>query len=331
MKLKRKFVLACVALLTSVLFGAPAVGQTLEKVKAVIPQNSVFILNWMGANDAGVFRKHGIDLEVDARPFAGFLAGLPSKESMATTYSGIDAILKMNQGLDWAIIGGGLTVFQEVFVRKDSPIKTVAELRGKRFGVWSTGAGSFKAARAALIDAHGIDVVKDTKVVQLAAPALIKLLERGDIDAMLNISSFTIQAASQPDKFRSIFSPNSYWKEKTGYPIVWSAPLVAWKSWVDENPARAKNFAAAVEESFRWLRKPENLDAAVEKYGKLAGVTTPDAIATYKKWLGEKRIFLAHWDQKVVDAQWKFLEMAKRYGILDEVPSKEKHALILEN
>lgn len=237
----------------------------------------------------------------------------------------------MNQGLDWAIIGGGLTVFQEVIVRKDSPIKTVAELRGKRFGVWSTGAGSFKAARAALIDAHGIDVVKDTKVVQLAAPALIKLLERGDIDAMLNISSFTIQAASQPDKFRSIFSPNSYWKEKTGYPIVWSAPLVAWKSWVDENPARAKNFAAAVEESFRWLRKPENLDAAVEKYGKLAGVTTPDAIATYKKWLGEKRIFLAHWDQKVVDAQWKFLEMAKRYGILDEVPSKEKHALILEN
>jgi hypothetical protein len=98
MKLKRKFVLACVALLTSVLFGAPAVGQTLEKVKAVIPQNSVFILNWMGANDAGVFRKHGIDLEVDSRPFAGFLAGLPSKESMATTYSGIDAILKMNQG-----------------------------------------------------------------------------------------------------------------------------------------------------------------------------------------------------------------------------------------
>ena len=32
---------------------------------------------------------------------------------MATTYSGIDAIGKIDEGLDWAIIGGGLTVVQE--------------------------------------------------------------------------------------------------------------------------------------------------------------------------------------------------------------------------
>jgi NitT/TauT family transport system substrate-binding protein len=249
---------------------------------------------------------------------------------LATTYSGIDAISKMTQGLDLAIIGGGLTVFQDVFVLKDSPIKTVADLRGKRFGVWSSGAGAFKAARAAMIDAYGVDVTKDASLVQLAPPALFKMLERGEIDAMLNISTFTINAFSQPDKFRSIFSPNEYWKKKTGYPIVWSAPLVAWKDWVNENPARAKNFAAAAQESFQWLRKPENLDDAVKKYGTLAGVTTPEAIATYKRLLADKRIFLAHWDQKVIDSEWQFLEMAKSHGILDQVPAKEKHALVLD-
>lgn len=166
-------------------------------------------------------------------------------------------------------------------------------------------------------------------MVQLAPPALFKMLANGSIDAMINISSFTIEAASQPDKFRSIFSPNDYWKAKTGYPIVWAAPLVAWKSWIDENPARADNLAAAAEESFRWLREPQNLDAAVQKYGTLAGVTTPAAVATYKKWLGDKRIFLAHWDQNVINAEWQFLEMAKRNGVLDEVPAKDKHALIL--
>ena len=98
---------------------------------------------------------------------------------------------------------------------------------------------------------------------------------------------------------------------------------------VDENPARASKLAAATEESFRWLRQPENLDAAVKQHGELAGVTTPAAVATYKKWLGEKRIFLAHWDQNVADAQWQFLEMAKQHGVLDAVPVKEKHALIL--
>ena len=166
---------------------------------------------------------------------------------------------------------------------------------------------------------------------QIAGPALYKLLQTGKVDAMVNLSSFSVAAASQPDKFRSIFSPNDYWKKKTGYPIVWSAPIVAWRSWVDENPARAKNFVAAVEESFRWLRKPENLDAAVKKYGTLASVTTPAEIATYKKLLGEKRIFLAHWDSKVVDAEWKFLDIAKKQGIIDAVPDKAKHALLLGN
>jgi ABC-type nitrate/sulfonate/bicarbonate transport system substrate-binding protein len=310
--------------------GAPASAQALDKVTAVIPQNSVFVLNWMGAKDAGVFSKHGIDLTVDVRPFAGFLAALPAKESLATTYSGIDAISKMNEGLDLAVIGGGLTTIQDVFVRKDSPIQSIADLRGKRFGTWSTGAGAFKATRAAIMDSAGLDLLKDTQIVQLAPPALFKLLQRGDVEAMINISSFTVEAASQPDKFRSLFSANEYWKKKTGYPVVWAAPLVAWKSWVNENPTRAKNYAAAVEDSFRWLRNPENLEAAVKKHGTLASVTTPAALAVYKKWLGEKRIFLPEWDQKVVDAQWEFLEMAKRHGVLPAVPDKQTHALLIE-
>jgi len=153
--MKSKLILVCLTALIPVVASAPALAQTAEKVTAVIPQNSVFILNWNGAKDAGVFAKHGIDLTVDARPFAGFLAAVPAKEALATTYSGIDAISKMNEGLDLAIIGGGLTVIQEIFVPKDSPIKTVADLRGKRLGVWSTGAGAFKAARAASMPPGG--------------------------------------------------------------------------------------------------------------------------------------------------------------------------------
>jgi ABC-type nitrate/sulfonate/bicarbonate transport system substrate-binding protein len=303
----------------------------LAPVKVVIPQSSVFVLNYYGGKDAGVFAKHGIDLEIDARPFGGFLAGLPSKQCMAVTYSGIDAIQKINEGLDWAIIGGGLTVVQDVIVLKGSPYKTVADLRGKKFGTFSTGAGSFKAARAAMIDAYNIDVVKDAQLQQVAGPALNILMERGQLDAMINISSLSIAAESQPDKFRVLFSPNDYWRQKTGYPIVWAAPLVAWKSWVDEDKTRAKNFAAATQESFRWLRKPQNLDTVVKNHGELAGVTNPADIAEYKKWLEAKRMFLAEWDRKAVDAQWKFLEVCQKAGIISKVPAEDKYALFVES
>ena len=309
---------------------APVTAQNLKKIKVVIPRNSVFVLNYFGGRDAGIWRKHGIELEIDARPFKGFAASLPAKEAMVTTYMGTAAIARINKGLDWVIIGGGLTVMQEVYVRKDSPFKSVYDLRGKKFASWSTGAGAFKATRAVIMDAFGIDVLKDTEFQQVAAPALFKLLERGDVDSMFNLSSLTIAAASQPDKFRSIFSPNAYWKKKTGHPIMWSAPIVAWRSWVDEDRARAKSFVKATHESFKWLENGKNVEAAIKKFGVLAGVKNKAQAAVYKKWLATGKIFKGRWDRETIDAQWEFLEMAAKRGVLGKVPDKNKVALVLE-
>ena len=303
----------------------------LQKVKVIIPQESVFVLNYLGAKDAGVFSKHGIDLDVDPRPFAGFLAGLPSRQSMTGSYSGIEAIEKIDSGIEWVIIGGGLTVVQDVIVRKDAPFNTVADLRGKKFGTFSTGAGAYKAARAAIIDAYGFDVAKDASLQQVAGPALTALLQRGQVDAMINISSLTLAAEAQTEKFRVLFSPNDYWRQKTGYPIVWAAPLIAWRSWVDEDRTRAKNFAAAIEASFVWLRNPDNLDAAVKKYGTLAAVTKPEEVAQYKKWLGARKMFMTEWDGKAIDAQWSFLDLCQRTGVIPKVPAKDKYALFVES
>jgi ABC-type nitrate/sulfonate/bicarbonate transport system substrate-binding protein len=302
----------------------------LQKVKIIIPAESVFVLNYMGAKDAGIFTKHGIDLEVDARPFAGFLAGLPSQQCMVDTYSGIDAIQKINEGLDWVVLGPGLTVVQDVLVRKDAPYKSPADLRGKKFGAFSTGAGSFKCARAAMIEAFKLDIVKDTNLQQVAGPALTELLEDGQVDAMINISSLNLAAQAQTDKFRVLFSPNDYWKQNTGYPIMWAAPLIAWRSWVDQDRKRAENFAAAATESFLWLEKPENLETAVKNHGALAGVTKPEDVAEYKDWLQHKNMFMTDWDRKAADAEWKFLEVCRQTGVIDKVPAEDKYALFVE-
>ena len=334
MATRRSLLLGGIGTLTSAALGprrAAYADPTLQKVKIVIPQSSVFCLNYLGAKDAGLFAKHGIDLDADPRPFAGFLAGLPSQQCMVDTYSGMDAILKIDEGVDWAVIGGGLTVVQNVLVRKDAPFKSPDDLRGKKFGTFSTGAGSFKAARAAMIDAYKLDVVKDTNLQQVAGPALTKLLERGDIDAMINISSLNLAAEAQPDKFRVLFSPNEYWKKKTGYPIVWAAPLVAWRSWVDEDRTRAKNFAAAVMASFEWLKQPANLAAAVKSHGTLAGVTTPEDVKEYQDWLQHKDMFMTDWSRKAVDAQWQFLDVAQRTGVIPKVPAQDKYALFVQS
>jgi ABC-type nitrate/sulfonate/bicarbonate transport system substrate-binding protein len=144
---------------------------------------------------------------------------------------------------------------------------------------------------------------------------------------MFNLSSLSIDAASQPDKYRLLFSPDDYWKEKTGERLVWSAPTIAWRDWIDEDRERAKNLVAALHESWQWLR--QNSDKAIEKYGKLAGVDNAAEATTLKRMLQEGGIFLDKWDPKIVDAQWEFLELAKQAGIIKAVPAKDKHALVL--
>jgi hypothetical protein len=180
-----------------------------------------------------------------------------------------------------------------------------------------------------MIDAYKLDIVNDTQLQQVAGPALTKLLERREIDAMINISSLDLSAEAQSEKFRVLFSPNDYWKQKTGYPIVWAAPIVAWRSWVEEDQQRAKDFAAATAESFHWLGKPENLRTAVKNHGVLAGVTKPEDIAEYEKWLGANKMFMTDWDRKAVDAQWQFLQVVQRTGIIDKVPVEDKYALFV--
>jgi ABC-type nitrate/sulfonate/bicarbonate transport system substrate-binding protein len=332
MTTRRSMLLGGLGALSATALGGRAgarAAPALQKFKVVIPASSVFVLSYFGGKDAGIYEKYGIDLDVDARPFAGFLAGLPSKQCLAVTYSGMDIIQKINEGLDWVVIGGGLTVVQNILVRKNSPLKTAADLRGKKFGTFSTGAGSFKAVRTCLVDAFNFDVVKDTQLKQVAGPALTKLLEDGSLDAMMNISSLNLAAEAQTDKFRVLFSPNDYWKEKTGYPIVWAAPIGAWRSWVDSDKKLALNFAKATTEAFIWLKNPENLKTVVKNHGALAGVTKPADVTEYQDWLQHKDMFMTDWDKKSVAAQWKFLDVAKKAGVLKEVPVESKVAMFV--
>ena len=328
--MKHSILFACLCWVVSVFVTTSVDAGKLKKVKITAARNSILMLYSYGPRDAGIFKKHGIDLEIDNRPFKGHLAGLPAGEVPCTTYAGTAAIARINKGLDWVIVGGGLTVMQEVFVLKSSPFKTITDLKGKKFASWSTGAGAFKAMRATVIDGYGFDVLKDTDFVQAAPPALLKMLDRGQVDSMFNISSLTIAAAAQPDKYRSVYAPNAYWKKKTGQSILWSAPLVCWRKWVDADRARATAFVKAFTEGYKWLRKPENLRKAVKKYGKLAAVKNEAQAKTYESWLKQGKMLITDWNEETRDKQWQFLHMAKKHGILTKIPPKEKTGLILK-
>jgi hypothetical protein len=42
-----------------------------------------------------------------------------------------------------------------------------------------------------------------------------------------------------------------------------------------------------------------------------------------------KKMFMTRWDRKAVDAQWRFLAVAQRTGIIDKIPAQDKYALFV--
>ena len=112
--------------------------------------------------------------------------------------------------------------------------------------------------------------------------------------------------------------------------IIWSAPLVCWRKWVEEDKARATAFVKAWTEGYRWLRKPENLKKVIKKYGTLAAVKNEAQAKTYEKWFTQGKMLIVDWDEATRDKQWEFLHMAKKHGILKKIPNKEKYGLILK-
>ena len=117
--MKKSILFACLCCVVSVFVTTSVDAGKLKKVKVTAARNSILILYTYGPKEAGIFEKHGIDLEIDVRPFKGHMAGLPAGEVPCTTYAGTAAIARINMGLDWVIVGGGLTVMQEVFVLKN--------------------------------------------------------------------------------------------------------------------------------------------------------------------------------------------------------------------
>jgi hypothetical protein len=75
-KMKKIIWLGALVLLFAELSPIAGAASDLKTVKMVVPRGTAFVLSYFGARDAGIFRKHGIDVQVDSRPFAGFIAAL---------------------------------------------------------------------------------------------------------------------------------------------------------------------------------------------------------------------------------------------------------------
>jgi len=121
-----------------------------------------------------------------------------------------------SEGKDLIVIYGVFSPVNMVFVRKDSPIKTLSDLKGKKLGAFG-GPGSTTFAFLAVLakNWYGIDLFHDAEIVTAPAPALAELLGRGDVDAALLGTVESIQTFAQ-DRYRVLVDLSAEYKAHQG-------------------------------------------------------------------------------------------------------------------
>lgn len=173
------------------LLGATAAAA--QPMRVAIVSRTVFYVPLWIAQDKGYFKAEGIDASIEVYNNAEKInEDLRSGKVQIAVSTPESVIIDAYQGGPLRIIAGNAERLPHFIIAKPS-IKTLAELRGARFGVLSLQEGSTYLVHR-MMSANGFKPGEYEVVAVGGAPARWKLLQEGKIDAGLQPFPLSYQA-----------------------------------------------------------------------------------------------------------------------------------------
>lgn len=215
----------------------------------------------VNAQKAGLFKDQKIDAKItDSGGGAPGIASLMAGDFDFTYANYTSIFLAAQKGLPLQLVAGNdLGVGdQGIWVKKNSPIKTMAQLAGKRVAI--TGLQDIGAvAVSSLVDEAGADP-KSVSFVELGFSDMQSQLQRGDVDAIWLVDPF--QASAKAAGFRRL---GDLFQGQLD-----NAPMAGWvttKSFAQAHPDVVKGFQTALSASIKQLdADPSILQQLVPTY-----------------------------------------------------------------
>ncbi len=201
------------ALLAILAAGSWALAQEPRVVRVGLQAGGTFSWVVYAIERFGIDKQLGIQVkEVTYPSKQATQIALRSGEVQVTVDDFIEAVRMQQQGIPARAVYPYSLVTGGVVVRADSPIKSVADLKGKTIAAQSLGDKSLLILRALAVFKYGFDPQKDSKVVAAAPPLMAELLRRGEIDAGLPFWHFVARQVASGES-RELISAAAMLKE----------------------------------------------------------------------------------------------------------------------
>lgn len=262
-----------------------------------------------------------IEVETKALDIPALLqvTGAKSYDVVMTAAIGVPAA--KTRGLDLTIMAAALRNHPDgrkggdIYVKADSPFKTIADLKGKTIGNYSLPSTGTTLMRLALWKQHGINVSYDggdMKWVEMPASALPGALITGRIDGA-TLSHSQAYLAEKSKDFHLLIRLNEDVNKTVGGPAV-SAVLVGYPEKLAARPEAYKEFIRLAKASSDYTRAhaPE-VAAAMSKETKI----DPEFFQSWLDDYFEAPMVLTASDEKVIGKLW---ELSKELGVIKSYP-----------
>lgn len=253
MRLKHFYIIAYVMILLSVHPGT-SWGKDISKISiGVLP--GVQLFPFMVMEKFGLLRKYGVDVE--RKDFQN-----PQAVSVQLSQKSIDlgfvgwtfAIVLQSKGYDVINIYSFALNNNVVIVKKDSPIKTLSDLRGKRVGIYGGPAGLSTVDLEIICKKYyNLDLEQDAKVYYGSPIVQAGLFEKGDLDAILSLDPVATLTVSKGN-CRIIAQIDKEWQRYRKYPPLLVC-MVSTRDFVNANTKPIENFIRAFRESITILNQ----------------------------------------------------------------------------
>lgn len=207
-----------------------------------------------------------------------------------------------------------------IWVKKDSPYKSMQDLKGKKIAVPSLGSSGFNLLRFATEEKHGVNLNPlggDYTFVEMPVPQIEAALAAGQTEAATTILSQNYRVAKSGD-YRAVATPARDMYELWGLQMIPSIN-VGYPDKIAERPQAMKELARLMKESTAYLAAhPDEVYAAVAKEQNIdKGFFT----ALSEGYAESPNVLTAN-DRKAIIKLW---DLAYKHGILKTAPDNEKY------
>ena len=225
------------------------------------------------------------------------------------------------------IIGRYNSERSRIMVRADDPAQSLADLRGKRLGVFTTVSGTLVWS-ALIKQMHDLNLVEsaagasDFELVVADIQNLSNLLARGEVDACIcypDLSARDLREGSVRALYDGKSSAEVFAElDAPGHDGPMGNVFVARRDWVDGHPGEVSAFLDLWELGLaEWQ---EHRDEMIERYPQHFAVDTPEDIAFMKDYVAQHDWVVddVRFDQKWADDESSIFDLMRQTGVIGD-------------